>query len=310
MTKKVVSIDIGGTSVKLAIIDDYRNIIEKWQIPTNIVNNGINIISDTINTIKEHLVLYSKEEIVGIGIGIPGPISVDGSRVIKAVNLGWNDVPLKSIFEDKFDVPVNLLNDANSAALGEMWAGAGQGINNLMFVTLGTGVGAGIIIDGKIINGAHSSGGEIGHIPVISNEHRVCGCGNLNCLESFASANGMVKTMKRILTEANVNRGHFTTIDIFRWMSDGDKYARQAVEETTNYLGFAFAGILNTLDLEKIVIGGGLSGAGDALLNPLIKSVDSHVFSQIRSNYVISLSQLGNNAGIFGDAAFFFNEKV
>lgn len=308
MVKKAISVDIGGTSIKMAIIDEQGNINEKWQIKTNITNHGEKIIEEIVVAIETHIIKYPRKEFIGIGIGVPGPISVDGTKVVRAVNLGWKEIPLKKLIEDRFRIPVQLLNDANAAALGELWSGAGRGTRNMLFVTLGTGVGAGIILDGSIINGAHSSGGEIGHIPVLSTEHRLCGCGNINCLESFASANGMVKTMTRILNGSGIQRDSFTTIDIFNWLADGDQFAERAVNETVEYLGSALAGVLNTVDVDRIVIGGGLSGAGDALMNPLKKVIDKCAFPQIRSSYSVTLSELGNDAGIFGDAASFFNK--
>lgn len=304
--KKAISVDIGGTTIKIAILDDTGKILEKWHIDTNIVDSGGKIPFEIGDTIEKHIKKYSPDDFAGIGVGVPGPISSDGFVVVRAVNLGWNKMPLKSILEQRFNLPVILLNDANSAALGEMWQGAGHGCQNMMFVTLGTGVGAGIIIDGKIINGVHSSGGEVGHIPVLSSEHRICGCGNVNCLETFASANGMVKTMKRILMDHHQpDRGDFTTVDMFEWLARGDHLAKDAIMESVEYLGAALAGVLNTIDLEKIIIGGGLSAAGEPLMAPLMKSISHHVFPEIKSRYTVSRSCLGNDAGIFGDAASF-----
>lgn len=307
MTKQAISVDIGGTAIKMARIDAHGKIIDKWRIKTNISDSGVHIPGEIGDAIQAHLDDVDMADLVGIGVGVPGPISTDGFTVVRAVNLGWHELPLRAKLEQRFKLPVTLLNDANAAALGEMWQGAGRGTRSMMFVTLGTGVGAGIILDGKIINGAHSSCGEVGHIPVRSNEHRVCGCGNINCLESFTSANGMVKTMHRILKDAGItDRGDdFTTIDIFNWLADGDQLAQACVDETVGYLGEAMAGVFNTIDVERLVIGGGLSEAGDALMLPLTAAIDQHVFPQIREHYTVSRSGLGNDAGIFGDAATF-----
>lgn len=309
--KQMIGIDIGGTTIKIALIDILGNIQKKWEIPTNIADNGKNIPQDVVNTIRKTLFANDTEDlnIVGIGIGVPGPISPDGQFVVRAVNLGWSEMPLKSVIEKELDIPVVLLNDANAAALGEMWKGAARGKLNLVFVTLGTGVGGGIIVDSKVINGVHSSGGEVGHIPVTSNEQRLCGCGNINCLETFSSANGLVKTMKNILKEAGVNRGDFSTVDIFKWINEGDLFAKTALDSTVNYLGQALAGIMNTIDAEEIVIGGGLSEAGDALLIPLKKKISQHIFPQIRNNYTVSKAQLGNDAGIYGAVYSYLSSK-
>lgn len=298
MIKQMIGIDVGGTAIKLALIDVYGEILKKWQIATNIEDNGRKIPNDIVRSIQMMIDQQNQPaEIIGIGIGVPGPISPDGQTVVRAVNLGWEDMPLKSAIEKELDIPVVLLNDANAAALGEMWKGAARGKSNLIFVTLGTGVGGGIIIDGKVINGVHSSGGEIGHIPVFSEENRVCGCGNTNCLETFASANGFVKTMKSMLSE---EKDEFSAVEVFEWINAGDSKAREALDITVTYLGKAIAGVMNTVDAEEVVIGGGLSGAGEALLKPLKEKIDQYIFPAIRGNYILSKAQLGNDAGIYG----------
>lgn len=302
MTKQMIGIDIGGTEIKFALIDIYGNITKKWKMKTNTYDNGQSIPNDIIASIKNELSTESGfiKHIIGIGIGVPGPVSQNGEIVIKAVNLGWSDMPLKLVIERELNLPVILLNDANAAALGEMWKGAARGKENLVFVTLGTGVGGGIILNGKILNGSHSSGGEIGHIPVQSDEHRICGCGNSNCLETFSSATGLLKTMQTIDQHKTLTEEQFTTIDIFNWVNEENPLATKAVNQMVNHLGFAIAGIMNTIDVEEIVIGGGLSEAGDLLLDPLKKIIDQHVFPQIRGNYAVKKAQLGNDAGIYG----------
>lgn len=299
MVKQMIGIDIGGTAIKLALIDVYGNIDKKWTIQTNTENNGLSIPQDIIDIIQENILMENDEKlnVVGIGIGVPGPISSDGSMVVRAVNLGWSEMPLKSVIESELKLPVVLLNDANAAALGEMWKGAARGRSNLVFVTLGTGVGGGIIIDGKVLNGVHSSGGEIGHIPVESDEKRICGCGNINCLEAFASANGLIKTMKNELPHSEKE---MNSVEIFELIKEGDPVARKVLVKTVSHLGRAIAGIMNTIDPEEIVIGGGLSEAGDTLLEPLKEKIYQHVFPQIRNQYSVSKAQLGNDAGIYG----------
>lgn len=302
MVKKMIGIDIGGTAIKFALIDVYGNISKKWSIRTDAADNGNHIPNDIICAIKAEVLdgTSSQGDIIGIGIGVPGPISRNGELVKKAVNLGWSDMPLKPVIEKELKLPVILLNDANAAALGEMWKGAARGKANLVFVTLGTGVGGGIILNGEVLNGTHSSGGEIGHIPVQSEEERVCGCGNSNCLETYASATGLLKTMRRIDERKQLTQNAFTPIDIFDWLKEGNPLAEQAVQTTVNHLGFALAGIMNTLDVEEIVVGGGLSEAGDLLLEPLKAVIDRHVFPEIRGNYDVKKAELGNDAGIYG----------
>lgn len=302
MAKKMIGIDIGGTEIKFALIDVYGNISKKWKIKTETADNGNHIPNAIIRAINEEILngTDGTKDIIGIGIGVPGPISQNEELVVKAVNLGWSDMPLKLVIEKELQLPVILLNDANAAALGEMWKGAARGKANLVFVTLGTGVGGGIILNGEVLNGTHSSGGEIGHIPVQSEEQRVCGCGNINCLETYSSATGLLNTMSVIDEKQLLTKDGFTTIDIFDWLKEGNALAEQAVQKTVSHLGFALAGIMNTIDVEEIVIGGGLSEAGDLLLEPLREVIDRHVFPEIRGNYLVKKAELGNDAGIYG----------
>lgn len=299
MMKQYIGIDIGGTMIKFALIDQAGKIGKKWRIPTNLAENGAYIPSEIAESIENELPT-ALESVKGIGIGVPGPISRSGETVLEAVNLGWKKLPLKKGLEERLGIPVALINDANAAALGEMWQGVSKGKRNLLFVTLGTGVGGGIVLNGKILNGVHSSGGEIGHIPISSSEHRLCGCGNINCLETFCSANGLVKTMKVVDPERAAVHPGFTAVDIFKWVAAGDLRAQEALAATIERLGMVLAGIMNTIDVEEIVIGGGLSEAGDALLAPLRLVVDAHIFPQIRGNYHVKKAALGNDAGIYG----------
>ena len=302
MVKNYIAVDLGGTTVKFAIIDELGKIIKKWHIKTDVSDNGKNIPQDIVDTIKAEA---NDVEVSGVGIGVPGPISADGRSVVRADNLGWGLTPLSDFIQKQLQVPVLLVNDANASALGEMCQGAAQGKENIVFVTLGTGVGGGIILNKRIINGVHSSGGEIGHIPVESDEHRVCGCGNINCLETFSSANGMVTTMQKILADNGEERGDFTTVDIFEWLKKGDELAQQALDITVDKLGRAIASIMNTVDAEEVVIGGGLSAAGAPLLLPLKDVIDKHIFPEIRGKYHLKQATLGNDAGAFGAIAGF-----
>lgn len=299
--KKLIGIDIGGTSVKLAIINKTGTIIEKWTIITNSDMAGIFIVDDIIESISIKLpqLGLKLEDIIAIGVGVPGP--VDESNVKRAVNLGWKDYPLKDIFEKKLDVHTVLINDANAAALGELWKGSFKSIQNAIFVTLGTGVGGGIIVNGKIINGKNFSGGEIGHIPVISVENRLCGCGNTNCLECFASANGMVSTMNQLLTK-NEKKPIRDAKEIFQLLEDNSWEATKTLEITIDFLARSLASIINILDPEEVIIGGGVSDAGENLLQPLRIRVNELLFPQIRNNVIIRKATQGNDAGVYGAA--------
>lgn len=297
MLNKVMGIDIGGTSIKMALFDTMGTMLDRWQIPTNRENAGENIPDEIVNSIKERLANeHNFDELLGIGIGVPGP--VNQSVVKRAVNLGWSNFPLKQRIENALNVPVALLNDANAAALGEMWQGSPEQLKDIVFVTLGTGVGGGIIVDGKILNGKHASGGEIGHIPVQSEDVRICGCGNENCLECYSSASGMVKTMNQLVGEELVN----DTKEIFELLAQDNSVAKETLARTIDYLARGIAGILNTLDPEELVIGGGLSEAGEAFLKPLEVALDRYVFPQISGDIRLRKATLGNDAGVYGAA--------
>lgn len=298
--RKYIGIDIGGTSIKFGIINDEGKIIDKWSIATVIENNGEKIPEYILESIQHGVKNNNLElnSIKGIGIGVPGPVK--NGVVLRAVNLGWKQLPLKSLIENKLNIPVALLNDANSAALGELWRGSNESIRDALFVTLGTGVGGGVIIDKKIINGTNASGGEIGHIPVVSTENRICGCGNKNCLETFASANGFLKTTQVMLKEHGDNETVKNTKDIFDLIQKGNALAEEALTFTLDCLGMAIAGVLNTIDPQEVIIGGGLSEAGEALLRPLEQKINEYAFPQIKHNFDIRKATLGNDAGILG----------
>lgn len=298
----VVGIDIGGTSIKFALMDQQGNIEKKWSIPTNISEKGRYIPSEIASSVRTTIEPQKLQAVAGIGIGVPGPISPDGKTVVQAVNLDWAQMPLKEILENELGIEVTLLNDANAAALGEMWKGAAQGKANLLFVTLGTGVGGGIVLNGEVLNGCHSSGGEIGHIPVRSEENRLCGCGGRNCLETFASANGLMLSMKKVLLLKEESWPELTPPIIFEKAAGKHQLAQEVLAEFTDILGQALAGIMNTIDVEEVVIGGGLSEAGDQLLKPLQEKMEQYVFPQIKEHFSVKKALLGNEAGIYGAA--------
>lgn len=308
---RLIGIDIGGTSIKFALMDDAGTIEKKWSIPTNIAEKGKYIPKEICASIRMTLEDAGLATVKGIGIGVPGPISPDGKTVVQAVNLDWKDLPLKEIIETDLGIGVCLLNDANAAALGEMWKGAAQGNVNLLFVTLGTGVGGGIVLNGEVLNGCHSSGGEIGHIPIRSDEQRLCGCGDRNCLETFASANGLALSMRKKLVEVNETWREITPPMVFEKAAQKNVHAQAVLAEFTDILGQALAGIMNTIDVEEIVIGGGLSEAGEQLLLPLTEKLEEYVFPQIKAHFSVKNAQLGNEAGIYGAVyAYLIKNKI
>lgn len=308
---RLIGIDIGGTSIKFALMDDAGTIEKKWSIPTNIAEKGKDIPKEICASIRMTLEDAGLATVKGIGIGVPGPISPDGKTVVQAVNLDWKDLPLKEIIETDLGIGVCLLNDANAAALGEMWKGAAQGNVNLLFVTLGTGVGGGIVLNGEVLNGCHSSGGEIGHIPIRSDEQRLCGCGGRNCLETFASANGLALSMRKKLKEVNEVWPEITPPMVFEKAAQKNVHAQAVLAEFVDILGQALAGIMNTIDVEEIVIGGGLSEAGEQLLLPLTEKLEEYVFPQIKAHFSVKKAQLGNEAGIYGAVyAYLIKNKI
>lgn len=298
--KRVFGIDVGGMSVKFAIVDEAGTIIERWSVPTNLADAGSHIPDEMISSINEKLA-SSPEPIVAIGAGIPGP--VNGEDAVRAVNLGWGNMPLGNILREGTGLPVALINDANAAAVGEVWMGGeGSVTGNSIFVTLGTGVGGGIIIDGKIVGGDHGCGGEIGHIPVVAPSERVCGCGNVNCLECYASATGIIKNANELAEKAGEERRFTKGEEIFEEVKQGGATATAARDMTVDYLARALAGIMATVDPSEVIVGGGLSGAGDLLMVPLAEGLDRYVFPPMRGCYTLRRATLGNEAGILGAA--------
>ncbi len=300
-------VDVGGTTVKLGFFDEEGNLLEKWEIPTRTEDHGKNILPDVaasiLDKMKEREV--SREEIAGVGIGAPGPIDAKGT-VYVAVNLGWGTFSLKNELQSLLNLPVEAGNDANVAALGEMWKGGGQGYSNVVAVTLGTGVGGGIIVDGKILSGATGAGGEIGHIHVMDDETEACNCGNCGCLEQYTSATGIVRLAKRRLAEDDKpsvlrESGNISAKTVFDAVKDGDELATEVAERFGKILGKTLAGIAAVVNPEIFVIGGGVSKAGPVLLDYIQKNYTLYAFSGSRGA-LFALATLGNDAGIYGAA--------
>ncbi|HIV90659.1 MAG TPA: ROK family glucokinase [Candidatus Eisenbergiella stercoravium] len=300
-------VDVGGTTVKLGFFDEEGNLLEKWEIPTRTQDHGKNILPDVaasiLDKMKEREV--SREEIAGVGIGAPGPIDAKGT-VYVAVNLGWGTFSLKNELQSLLNLPVEAGNDANVAALGEMWKGGGQGYSNVVAVTLGTGVGGGIIVDGKILSGATGAGGEIGHIHVVDGETEACNCGNYGCLEQYTSATGIVRLAKRRLAEDDKpsvlrESGNISAKTVFDAVKDGDELAVEVAERFGQILGKTLAGIAAVVNPEIFVIGGGVSKAGPVLLDYIQKYYMPNAFSGSRGA-LFALATLGNDAGIYGAA--------
>ncbi len=306
MKKYAFGIDVGGTTVKCGLFTVEGDVLDKWEIPTRTEDNGANILPDVAATVLSKLMQkeIDKKEVAGIGIGIPGPVDDDGVVPV-AVNLHWGRTNIVAEMEKLTGIATKAGNDANVAALGEQWKGGGQGTKNMIMVTLGTGVGGGIIVNEKILTGTHGAGGEIGHAHVEDAITDPCNCGNCGCLEQVASATGIVRLAKEELAaseqESMLRSGEVSAKAVFDAVKEGDELACRVAERFGKYLGKALATFTAVTDPETIVIGGGVSKAGPVLLDLVSKYYRQYAFSACK-NVDFSLATLGNDAGIFGAA--------
>ncbi|CQR24179.1 glucokinase [Streptococcus varani] len=314
MTKKIIGIDLGGTSVKLAMISQEGEILEKWSIKTNVLDNGTHIVPDIISSIKDKLDLYqlTASDFIGIGMGSPGKVDAQAKTVVGAYNLGWSELQeVGKAFKEAFDLPFFIGNDANVAALGEQWKGAGQGNQNVVMFTLGTGVGGGIVVNGQLVTGEGGAAGEIGHLTVDTQYMTACTCGKKGCLEAVASATGIVNLTHRFSDnyegespiKKDIDNGdEVTSKAIFDAAKTGDLFANMVVDKFVDYLALAVSHIANTLSPSHIVIGGGVSAAGEFLREKIAQQALAYTFPQIRQTCQIVLAELGNDAGVIGAA--------
>ena len=302
--KYVFGVDIGGTTVKIGLFDVEGNVLDKWEIPTRTENEGEEILPDVADSIREKMKQMDKEAIAGIGVGAPGPIDADGV-VHRAVNLGWKTFNVKETLEALINLPVKAGNDANVAALGEMWMGGGKGYKDLVVVTLGTGVGGGIIVDGRMVSGSTGAAGEIGHIHVDDTETDVCNCGNKGCLEQFASATGITRLANKKLASTDMDSvlrsGEVSAKAVFDAVKARDPLAMEVAEQFGKYLGDALAAVAGVVNPEAFVIGGGVSKAGEVLIDYIRPHYEKSVFQGSRE-VKFALATLGNDAGIYGAA--------
>lgn len=310
MSRYCFGVDVGGTTVKIGFFDPEGIVLEKWEIPTVTDNSGSSILPDIAASILEKMEekKIAKESVIGVGIGVPGPVD-DNGVVHKAVNLGWGIMNINEVLGGLLGLPVKAGNDANVAALGEMWRGGGKGCTNMVLATLGTGVGGGIIVNGKMVTGATGAGGEIGHIHIADGEPEACGCGNHGCLEQYASATGVVRLANRkletspdgsVLREAKAN-GTLSSKVVFDAVKAGDKLACEVAGEFGMYLGKGLAAIACVVNPEIFVLGGGVSKAGEVICGYVSEHYKEYVFHGCREAR-FKLAELGNDAGIYGAA--------
>lgn len=307
MSKYCFGIDVGGTSVKCGLFQTDGTLADKWEIPTRTENQGENILPDVAEAIRNKMQErgIDKADVAGVGIGIPGPINTKGEAAC-AVNLYWGFKPVAKELSELTGLPAKAGNDANVAALGEAWKGAAAGAQNVVMATLGTGVGGGIIVDGKIVAGHHGAGGEIGHANIDHSETEKCNCGNSGCLEQYASATGIVRVARQILessSETSTLRGieKLTAKDVLDAFKAGDVLAGKIMEQVGDKLGGALAFIAAVVDPEAIVIGGGVSKAGQPLIDCIQKYYRQYAFSLCKDTPMV-IASLGNDAGIYGAA--------
>ena len=308
MAKYCFGVDVGGTTVKLGCFDTEGTLLEKWEITTRTANGGEAILPDVaasiLDKMKEREI--SREDVIGVGVGAPGPIDGEGT-VYNAVNLGWGTFSIKNQLQGLLNIPVEAGNDANVAALGEMWQGGGKGFSDIVMVTLGTGVGGGVILDKKIVAGKHGTGGEIGHLRIREGEKEPCNCGGYGCLEQVASATGIAREARRAMeqdssdTEMRKFGADITAKDVLDCAKAGDAMACRVMDTVFYYLGWALSVVSMTVDPEVFVIGGGVSRAGSFLTEGIRKYFDQ--FTTLSDQKAeITLAQLGNDAGIYGAA--------
>ena len=308
MKKYCFGIDVGGTTVKMGLFTTEGELLDKWEIPTRKEDGGAYILNDVAASVEAKLAEknIAKEDVAGAGIGVPGP-TLDTGYVSICVNLGWKDKNPANELSELLSIPVKAGNDANVAALGEMWKGGGEGYLDVVLLTLGTGVGGGIIIDGEIAPSHRGVGGELGHITVNPDEEATCNCGNHGCLEQYASATGVVRIAKKLLAASKEESSlrtleTVTAKDVFDAAKAGDHLAVEAVEVLGKYLGLVVANVALTVDPDVFVIGGGVSKAGQVLIDVITKYY--HKFAKIigDNKAKVVLAKLGNDAGIYGAA--------
>lgn len=305
-------IDVGGTTIKMGFFSAYGELLDKWEIPTDTSERGIHIIADIAAAVSDKLAAegLTREAVLGIGIGVPGPVNREG-YVLNCPNLGWGTFYLEEEITKQTGLYCKAGNDATVATLGEMYRGGAKNYQNLVMLTLGTGVGGGIILDGKILSGTFGAAGEVGHMPVNDRETAVCGCGKRGCLEQYASANGFARVTKLCLAESEENTvlrdgREITSKTIFDAAKAGDAFALRMVDRLGKTLGKACAVIAGVVDPEVFVFGGGASKAGTILTDAVRPYYEQYAF---RPGAEFVLAELGNDAGIYGGVKMILDAK-
>ncbi len=305
MKKYAFGLDLGGTTCKVGLFETDGVLLEKWEVPTDTSCGGANILKSlaeaVLNKMKEKNI--ASDDVEGVGIGVPGPVDMDGV-VNKCVNLGWGVTPVEKELSALTGLKVKAGNDANVAALGEAWMGAGKNFRSIVMLTLGTGIGGGVVIDGKVLAGAHGAAGEVGHITVDKTETEVCGCGRCGCIEQYASATGFARLARRAVAKNSCDSKlmsvkDITAKDVFDFAKEGDELSLKVIDEACELLTTAMASIAEVVDPEAFVIGGGVSKAGNILIDSLKEKYPAKVFHACTKCDILTAT-LGNDAGMYG----------
>jgi glucokinase len=310
MEKRCIGVDLGGTNIKVGVVDPSGNLLYKAERPTGAEDGVDAVIARITSSAREAAEASgtSWNQIAGIGVGLPGFLDISRGVVKRLTNLPWENVPIRELLEKAWNRPVMIDNDANVAALGEAWSGAGTGVSDLVCITLGTGVGGGVIAGGRLIHGVGGAAGEIGHIR-IEEDGALCGCGQRGCLETIASATGIVRMVKEMVSSgretalaAAVRADTLSTRDVFREMEAGDPVAEEVIDRATDALAQAMATLSVILNPARFIIGGGVARAGEALFRPLRRAYQKRALPSAAEGVTIVPAQLGNDAGVIGAA--------
>ncbi|QDI89826.1 ROK family protein [Salicibibacter halophilus] len=305
MATYIVGVDIGGTTTKFGLLTDKGEYRDQWRISTDTENGGKDFPGQIAAAIDERLNEHriSKRDLLGVGVGVPGFIDEERG-IVSAPNIGWKNDPLRSMLADALHLPVYVNNDANLAAAGEHWQGAGKKEDSTFFITIGTGVGGGLLVNGELVTGVSGTAGEIGHMLVVPHG-RLCTCGREGCLEEYVAAKGLSKSLRDYLRNGigtSILDENSVAIDIYEAAAAGDALALHIVNEAAYYLGYALANAATMLNPGKIIIGGGISAAGNTLLQPLLVHFKRFVLKEADRKLALETAELGNDAGIYGAA--------
>jgi glucokinase len=322
--KYIVGVDLGGTSIKVGVVPyDGGTVLAVRSMPTNSDHGAKFVVDRMVEMIRGSMRDASREEnipddgFIGIGLGSPGPLDRKTGTVIETPNLGWRNFPLRDLIVNSIGLPAELDNDANCATIGEWWMGAGKGVQTLIGVTLGTGIGGGIVLDGRVYHGAADVAGEVGHM-TIDSTGRKCKCGNYGCLEAYASGPAIAAraiegletgelSLLPSLVDDDLSR--ITAETVYEAIVAGDLYAKEVMRETAKFLGAGLANLINILNPGMVVISGGVTKAGEHLFEPLRAQIRRRAFRHAEESCVIVSSTLDGMAGVIGAAYMFRVER-